>query len=256
MNLNEYKELYRNNMINNPSLNKNDYIFKYVETNDERYLSGAIYKFWYILSGKSFIHKNNMFITQEELYEIFIDSILETCEKKLWLDAVSSLFNDKKAPEKSINTIFRSKILNKYYENNRQKRKINYNTIEYKANSLEKSYNSLKLNNNEILNKIIVDFFDKKDYYASYILDLIINDEVFDSEKFNFDRKKLKHLLMTLSDDYYDYFSNYYNIDKNKVDFSKKYMTQSYSDMDKKINKTLNSLLKNEIVKQIVKGSD
>lgn len=253
--LEQYKQLYRDNIKNKELENwdKNKLLIEYVATNDEQYLSAAIYKFWYILNSKISKNTNNKFIEKEDFYEMYIDSILDTCNNRLWEKKDHILYQDKKAPEKSINTIFNSKIINYFYSCNRQKRKSSF-----EKKSLQEDWDiALLLNNrnsyisqkHKDINKLIVDLFNKKDYYSSYILDIIVNNDPFDvvNDKLIFNKKKLKHYLMTLDTDYYKYFSTYYNINIDKVLYSIKYIeNMQYEYIDKKINKSLKSLFNND----------
>ena len=257
--LEEYKNIYSNYTLDNDLKKKdrNELLRIYVDTGDESYLAAAIYKFWYILNNKLNNNKNNKFVEPEDFYGMFIDSILETCKNKLWLDKNHNLYNDKKAPEKSINTIFNSKVINYFHACNRQKRKPSFEKIaltEYvTCDSILKSDTS-KLDENitkENINDLIITLFNKKDYYASYILDMIVNHNVFSLKynKISFNKKKLKHYLMNMSDDYCHYFSNNYQIDYDRVKYSTRYIKgMSYDYIEKKIDKSLNSLCHNEIL--------
>ena len=255
--LTEYKQFYEKNIINKElkNIDKNELIRLYTKTQKEEYLSAAIYKFWFLLDNKCFLLKNNPYIFDEDLYNIYIDAILETCEKKLWENEKSSLYNDNKAPEKAINTLFKCRILNKYAANNRYKRKANYTNYIYELTDadalLEITDNDFDFESKSI--DLVVDFFTKKDYYTAYILDLILHDNVFIEEQFNL--KKLKHLLMTLDNSYFIYFSDYYGIDLQDIEYSKKYLTKSYSEMDKKINKVFLFLSRNEELNQFLERS-
>ena len=162
--LSEYKQLYRNSISNEDilSMDKNELIMKYVETKNEEYLSAAIYKFWYILNNKLYNHKNNKFVEKEDMYEILIESIMETCVHALWNNPNHSLYNDKKAPEKSINKIFNSRIINHFHACNRQKRKSIYEKVSLTNFSPKQNndyYNNIEDTvRNEELKSFIVDF--------------------------------------------------------------------------------------------------
>lgn len=256
----EYRQLYETSILDSElkKEDKNELLMKYVETGEEKYLSAAIYKFWYILSNKVSNNKNNKFIEPEDFYNMFIDSILETCERNLWNNESHALYKDKKAPEKSINTIFNSKVINYFHACNRQKRKLSFEKIPLPTyNNDIYTYNiSNDLLNVQKINSLIVDLFIKKDYYSSYILDLILNNNLFDKkgDELILNRKRLKHYLMNLDDSYFNYFSEYYNIDIDKVMFSYKYFKDiSYENIDKKISNSLLVLSHNDELKSILK---
>lgn len=251
--LEEYRNIYNNYLTNNDlkQKDKNELIRLYVDTDKEEYLAAAICKFWYILNNKLNHNKNNKFVEPEDFYGMFIDSIMETCKNHLWNDEHHSLYKDKKAPEKSINTIFNSKVINYFHACNRQKRKSSFEKITLKEQEpQEKLFISETINLDEGLSKekidnLIVDLFNKKDYYSAYILDMIINHNVFTikNNQLIFNKKKLKHYFMSMSDDYCKYFSENYQINLDKVLYSIKYIEGlTYDNMEKKIDKSLNSL--------------
>ena len=255
--LSEYKNIYEKNIFNKElkQKDKNELIRLYVETNDEKYLSAAIYKFWYILNNKIANNKTNKFIEPEDFYNMYIDSILETCKNRLWEKESHNLYNDKKAPEKSINTIFNSKIINYFHACNRQKRKLSFEKISLSTNDYW---------NQNILNKsieepnmtyivlLVNELFNKKDYYSAYIVDFIINNNLFDYKngELTLNKKKLKHYIMNIDENYLNYFSDYYKIDMEKVLFSYKYFKDiSYTNADKKIDASLITLSHNKTLK-------
>lgn len=257
----EYKQLYGEGIVDNnlKKVDKNELIRLYVSTNDEKYLSAAIYKFWYILNNKLASNKNNKFVEPEDFYNMYIDSILETCKNKLWENEEHNLYGDSKAPEKSINIIFNSKIINHFHACNRQKRRLSFEKVPlsiYECNDQSSYIHDINYGPGKAgIFNLVVDLFEKKDYYSSYIIDLIVNNNLFDYKggELFLNRKKLKHHLMNLDEDYLNYFSNYYNIDKEKVRFSYKYFKDvSYERVEKKIENSLISLSHNEGLKDIL----
>ena len=252
--LEEYKKSYEE-YLQDPQLkqkDKNDLIKLYVETNEEKYLAAAIYKFWYILNNKINNNRNNKFVEPEDFYGMYIDSIIVTCENRLWCNKEHSLYNDKKAPEKSINTIFNSKIINYFHACNRQKRKSSFEKVsltEYNSQDMFSSFELEEALNKKELKKLIVELFEKKDYYSSYILDMILHYNLFDRKdnKLIFSKKRLKHYLMKIDNEYCYYFSNAYDVDLDKVLYSLKYVqNMSYDFAEKKINSSLKSLYHND----------
>lgn len=255
--LSEYKQIYEKNIVDDTlkTLDKNELIRQYVDTGNEKFLSAAIYKFWYILNNKLSSNRNNKFVEPEDFYNLYIDSILETCKNKLWKDENHTLYNDDKAPEKSINTIFNSKIINYFHACNRQKRKLSFDKFpisEYYEMEKSSYYQDvIKYMNRDNIFDLVVDLFNKKEYYCSYIVDLIVNNNIFDdkSNELKLNKKKLKHCLMNLNSDYFKYFSEHYNIDLDKVMSSSKYFSGvSYEQVEKKIETNLKNLSHNDSV--------
>lgn len=251
--LEEYEQIYKEGAIDSGlwDVDKNELIRLYVESGEEKYLSAAIYKFWYVLINKISNNRNNRFIEPEDFYGIFIDSIISTCHNALWKDPSHSLYEDKKAPEKSINTIFNSKVINYFHACNRQKRKSIYETVSLTDYTPVKT-SSMQIEhilNAEKIDGIIVELFNKKDYYSSYILDLIVNNDTFDFKDGVpvFKRKRLKKLLMNIDNSYCEYFASRYDLDLNKVLYSLKYIKgMSYNYIDKKIDISMNALKTNK----------
>ncbi len=249
--LSEYRALYEQSILDQELKQKdrNELIRLYVKTGEEKYLSAAVYKFWYVLNNKVFNNKNNKFISPEDFYSLYIDSILDTCTNKVWEDENHSLYKDEKAPEKSINTIFNSKVINYFHACNRQKRVAMFERVTFDVGeSIMRASPVESAVPGEDIKQVVVDFFYRKDYYSAYILDMILNENVFEfkDEKLSFSQKKLKHCLMTLDDSYYDYFSEHYNIEKEKVDFSRKYIDNiSYNQADREIARSIGMLYAN-----------
>lgn len=256
----EYKQLYEENIKDKDldDIDKNELIRKYVSTHEEMYLSAAICKFWYILKNRLSKNINNKFIEPEDFYSLYIDSILDTCKNKVWEKEGHILYGDERAPEKSINTIFNSKIINYFHACNRQKRKTMFEKVSFNGGEYVVSIPFTgDVKEKKDVNEIVADFFYRKDYYSAYILDLILNEDVFEMQngKNVFNKKRLKHYLMSMDDSYYDYFSKSYDIEKERVDFSRKYTDNiSYEQADREILRSLRTLYANKDVIDYVRS--
>lgn len=234
--LDEYKQLYKEcaDLIPNwKSIDRNELCRYYVLNKDklsdkekEGYFSAIIYKFWNLISFTYNKQQNKIILSVEECYELLIESIIYVLNEAVWEKETSSLFNDIKAPEKAISIRLKSISGNEKHLNlSTNKKKINY--LAYSLDQLEEIYpNNSFLNSidnynllDEYLDKIIREFFDKKDYFMAFFIDTLYNFNIYFSDNKNdfIDIKKYIRHLHKISDDYLVDFSIKYGLKLDRV---------------------------------------
>lgn len=245
---NEYKQLYMEsaNLLGDwKKIDKNELCRQYINLKDTElgnaYMSAIICSFWYILNSKIASCKNK-YISAEDIYDLYIESIMKALNDHAWTNESSSIYNKDKGPEMAINTVFNCTVVNFFVASTRQKRKLYYETSSLDTEIIENLQdNSITQQDTNVINDMIRTFFINKDYIKSFVLDIIINNEVFELDEDNyliFNKKKLKHHLVTMDNNYCNYFSGLYGIDINEVYQGKKYIdlipdTKVYAKIDK-----------------------
>ena len=113
----EYKRIYEqvaNTYIKDDwkNMDKNELCFKCCEFEGkdnkmyEAYLCAIIVRYWSLI-GANYRQGKGAY-SESECYDWLIDSINGTLSTKSWLNPESSLYNDKLAPDKSINVRMKS----------------------------------------------------------------------------------------------------------------------------------------------------
>ena len=239
--LNEYKQLYKDNadsvLPNWKSIDRNDLCRQYVQNKDilsdvekNAYISAIIYKFWNLISFTYNKQEGSLIVlSYEDCYELLMESILYVLEKAVWNNKDSSLYNDKKAPEKAISIRMKSISGNeKYLSLFTDKKKINnlsYSLDALQDNSSDGYYLKYDINNidsiyvKDIINKFIYKSISNYEYFRAFIFDIIYNDSSCISDN-TFDIKKLHRICKKLDNDYLIYFFNQYKNFLKAVSFS------------------------------------
>lgn len=120
---------------------RNELCRLYVEHEHEKiaeaYLAAIIYKYW--SRADKIYQKTSTSCNWEDCYDLLVNSILYVLRKRQWLNPKSSLYQDKNAPDRAINTNLRCLRVNHIVSTNRDKTKLNINTV-----SIEKLYEDNK----------------------------------------------------------------------------------------------------------------
>lgn len=270
--LEEYKKLCKASadiIPNWEKIDKNKLCNLYIqnESNSElanAYLSGIIYKFWYLMNG-SFYSQLVKIAEEEDCYNWYIDCILYILEQRKWLDPNSNLYNDPKGPEKALSVTMNSRKINFFVQTKRDKRKLNYesSSIEDLTERLGDSFNVSskdRLNiSQEVLREKIKNTFLQKDYLRAFILDVVINYDFcyeLDSDGNTvFNVKALKKHLYNIDDIYCKSFATQYVIPLDDVIFSTSYIKRLTSNtLKSKINNVLQSFRHDEDIKSLLEG--
>lgn len=81
---------------------------------------------------------------------------------------------------------------------------------------------------------LVRNFFKRRDYFPAFMIDLILNANVFDKDteanNVVFNIKRLKHFMLNIDEDYCKIFSEYYNLSYNSVVRASYYVKSMKSD--------------------------
>ena len=117
--------------INWKEYNSNDLFFEYIknENNElgEKFYAGIVCRYWGY-TGRIYLQCNKH-LPFEQCYDILIDTINYVLEKRVWENPESSLFLDKKGPDKAFHLVLkrqRSILLSNIMA---YKRKTNFNSL-------------------------------------------------------------------------------------------------------------------------------
>lgn len=221
-------EQYANNVVPGwKQIDKNKLCNLYVEninnkTLSQGYLSAIICKYWPSLSG--YINKCYLNISDEELYDAFIEAILYALNKHRWLDEDSSLYGDPNGPDKSINIKLKYMIWNQEFSYSRMKRLINgeFSSSIDDPDMIEPGKECQDYNDLEI-HSLVCDKFKSDDYVSALILHYIMFGDVLDNGLLN--KKKLCKRLRNFDEVELHQIKNIYSLDEDVANNVYQYIT-------------------------------
>ena len=241
------------------AIDRNELCRLYVKNKDnsvlaDSYLSAILYKFWNVTEHNYFTQKYKI-ATEADCIDWTVEGVLYALDHHVWDDPNNSLFEDPKGPEKAINVSIYSTKLNFYQRIKHQKEKISYESISLEQlmeNASDSYYTPVYDKDtftDSYISNLIKESFDKKDYMKAFVLDGIVNTNVFetvveDNRAYTvFDDKKLRKHLRKLDSNYCKVFSSRYNIDFEDVLDSTRYITSlDYSRLFIKVNNLFKTL--------------
>jgi hypothetical protein len=201
----------------------------YKESDPEKsdcYLSAIICRYWYIIA-RTFYAQRVKLASEEDVYDWFIDGICNAMNNHVWTDPNSNLYNNKEGPEKAISVCIYSAKLNYFRGLDYDKRKVTKNSLslqELEENSSD-DYYIPTLDHSPYMQMYLYDkvrlLFDNYDYFSAFLLDAIVNVDVFSKEKESgvaelSNRKLIKH-LRNINDRYVKIFSDTYKLNSDEV---------------------------------------
>ena len=200
----------------------------YVESDDDTFknscFSALMCKHWKMIG--MFYYKQGIKSASEiDCHDWVVDGILGALQDRVWLNPNNSLYNDPKGPEKAMNVFIRSTRANYYQFIAYDKRSLNYNSLSLDAleeNSSDGYYLSYQDQYsllNEHVKELVVDSFNKKDYFLSFFYDAVFNSVLLDDckEKNNLSMKKINKYIANLSEEDLKNFSDRYSLDFESV---------------------------------------
>lgn len=231
--LDDYKDMYRisaASIIGWDELDKSELCRLCVESEGtpiyENYLSAVICRYWPLISKFYGVSQN--LAEPIDCYDWLINSILYALKHRQWENPEAAIFNDPKGPDKVINRCMKSSRLIHYQFYNRKKRKKEYQLVSIDELfdddgkfTLELEDESAAINDQDIdACFYIAQLFRQKEYFLSFILDLICYDNVFETDddaKIRFQLKQLVKKFKQIDMLYIKLFADRYGFSIDEV---------------------------------------
>lgn len=261
--LSEYRKSYEILASQIPGwkyLSKSDLCYKYIEYENSDnmlanyYLAGLLAK--YMKKAESEYHNQvYKYISEDDYYDLIIQSVLYVIDKRVWENKNSKLYKNKDGPEIAINQSLKTSKINMYIFMQRDKRKLNINSVS--LDSLEETtsdgffipYHDADISTDLYIGSLIKDYFNKKQYLNAFLLDSIMNKNVFvdKNNQVEFNLGKLKSSIKNIDKDYCKIFSQRYQLKTVEVENAISYFNNiNYSKLDSVIKKLFNNLRKDK----------
>lgn len=229
---------------------------KYKDTNPalaNSYISCLIVSYWNLLF--SFQQScGTSAIDNAAAYNWLIDAIERLFKYKPWLDPTAKIYNDERVIDKAMYTYMQSARTNELVANSLQKRRLNINC--YSIDSLETENDSgvftkskEKLSVDVSIRNLIQSFIDKDDIITAVIIDIICYEIPFKNGKY--DNNLVYRTIRDIGAEFYNYFVEEYNVDKDKLEKCVKKM-QGYHNtyFVKYVKDKIKALKNNDMIKE------
>lgn len=180
------------------NMNKNELMFKACDCTNSvdrnGYVSALMSKYWYKIS--QYYNKCKMVATPEDVHTWLTTAVLYALDNQPWKNPKSSIYNDSEGPDKVINRVMMSRKATFYQQLNRYNRKINSTVVslDYLVEEFQDTF--APAHNDEysvVYNQLVVRYFEKQEYFLSFILDAILYEDVLIDGHFRKSRL-IKHL--------------------------------------------------------------
>lgn len=225
--LDEYKASYESlaNKIDGwRKMDKNQIFFIGVQQkNDadrELYISAAICRYWSLI-GK-YVFKGCKQVSEDEVYNCLIDTVLYVFDNKIWEDPTHQLYGDKTAPDKQMNIKMYHNYCTLLQIKNEQKHKSNLpmNVVE-QPEDLELSDTMDDILSDMHYDRVLQELVKNYEYSTAFIIYIILHMDTFvtkredDKDKQEFSRKKLLWCIQRMSEDQVEHMSRTLGMDKD-----------------------------------------
>lgn len=187
-------------------------------------MSVLIYRSWQALVNIFYKQKS---LTEEQCYDIYLEALEYIIKTKPWKKEDNILYNDSNAFLKAMITCTKSRKMNYFISQHRDKRLLN--TTALSIDKLSEEYNDYYQGFDtdtyfpELLNitSEIKKLFCSKKYITAFVLDAILNSDVFSEN--GIDLKKMRKHLIRLTENYLKTFATKYSVNFEEAIYSKKY---------------------------------
>ena len=256
--LESYKKSYEqlaDNIPNWRTLSKSKLVNLYIENENNKeladsYLGAIICRYWNSINKNYRLSK--LSASAEECYSWTVEGILRALKHRKWLCPTSSVYQDPNGPDKVINRCIKSNRLGFYQSSNTFNRRLNFGLSsiedlqEQAGDVLLPSYEDKGIQMvNDMVSSIITKYFNKKEYFMAFMIDAIVNYDVFGDKKDptnkGFNIRKLRHHMISINKSYIKLFASQYKLDLNEsligLELCKK-MTRNriYNTIDRNLN--------------------
>jgi hypothetical protein len=174
---------------------------------------------------ENYYYRCKLVTSPEDIHTWLTIAVMYAINNKPWEDKEGSIYKDPNGPDKVINRIIESKRLTFYQQLNRYKRKIN--SAITSLDSLVEDYKDVFMPSyddqyNFIYNQLVVQYFEKKDYFMAFMLDAILYEDVMTDGQLN--KRKLTSHIRNIDDFFCEVFANRYDLKPEDVIFSKQFV--------------------------------
>lgn len=273
--LDEYKELCRRAATAAPdweTLSKNDLCRAYVTNKgnpvlQNAYLSAILYRYWNLIP--KYYYQSSNCVSPEECYGWLVDSVSCCVNLAAWENPKSSIYNDPNGPDKVINRCMKCARLTYYQFINRKKRRDDFGLLSIddlkeqygngapEPEDLEQEYDISLL----LIKDYVVNEFNKKNYFVSFLIYFILYANVFDVVKNNdersseFNLRKMCRVMNSITEAQLLAFAQETGIPFSEVKRAAEYVkTIPVGNMRKKVQQSLETLKHSQLVKVLLGG--
>lgn len=165
-------------------------------------------------------------LSQNDCYDIFMDSFLYVMEKQVWKNKNNKLYNDEDAILKAMHVLVESRRKNYFIAQNRQKRYVNQCPVSLDVlsddfqdgyfSSITETYNFNRGWEKNFVNTL----WKSKKYISAIIFDILMNLNVFDENEVDYKKIK-KHVKHISKEQYKKFLKRYDIIDKDLIIYHK-----------------------------------
>ena len=254
--LEETRRIYENYADTIPNwrlLDKNELCRKYIEYENDPYLSSAYFSaivlsYWGKIKESKYRQRMD-----SQCYDILIDSIMKALKNRRWEQPDSTIYNDPNGPDKAINRIFKHLQINEIIKSRAQKY-----YADTSAQSLESlieetngyvSLGEVDQSDEMCLDMDVIDHvtesFMSKDYFMGFLVHIVSYEQCFSTDDTGsfLSVKKVCGILHHMDESWCKNFSEKYSIDLDLVKKAASYFVGMKTDvLTKKIDWYLRDL--------------
>lgn len=213
--------------------------------NADAYLAALIIRYWNI--PVKLVAKDYGIYDEQTAYDWYINAVMYAVNSHPWTDEKSSIYNDPKAVERTLNTCVSCDRANWFQASNRYKRKVNHGA--QSLNSLSEEYSDAFLPSSLTIDKplmslckdLVTRYFNRQQYLMALVIDVISTDINIENTE---DETKLvsaiKRSIRSLPENYSQIFADNYSLPKDKVDVSFEYI---YNMNDSKLRQSIENYI-------------
>ena len=223
------------------------------------YVAAILVRYWHTIGSN--VYRGKGMCSAEECFDWLLDSLLYTLEHKAWRDPSKTVYGDPNGPDKCLNLKLSCTRKVFYLYSNSMKRKDSFNNqvsldglMEVCGDAeLAKIADSAAVEmiteSDPVVFELVVDEFNHKNYMASFIIDGLVNADVFkvsqkkDGFYSEFSKNKLTRHINTIDDAYVKFFAKRYRLSEPDVQVAADSCKQLKSSNIKKVlESTFNKL--------------
>lgn len=240
-----YESVANSVLPNWQNTNKNELVFEAVKCTNpikkDAYISAIILKYWNKMI--QYCYKTKLVATPEDVHSWLTAAVMYAIDNQPWNNPNSSIYQDKNGPDKVINRCMESRRVTYYQQLNRYNRKINgvIDSLDSLIDDYKDVFTPSKCDDYIFCyDETIKNYFNKEDYFVSFLLFIILYEDIVTANGFN--KRKLFSYLRNLDDDLIKRFSK-------KYDFSEDKVREAASTMLNFTNKTINKKIEYNLLK-------